>query len=390
MQLSFILRYSLPALGLALLLNGCHSGAQEDAAANAANREAIANGESAGGDESGTAYALAKVTTSQPTAQLTLPGELLSYYETDLYPKVDGYVRKMHVDIGDHVREGQVLAEMDAPELTAKLADAFAQVKSSEGVFSTDRLTLRRLLKASQTPGAVSPNDIDLARGKVASDSLMIVGAQARYQAAQEMIGYLKLRAPFSGIITDRRLAPGALVGPSEKSENPLYRLKQENRLRLQLTVPEKYVSDVRQGVPVQFSVNSLPNQLFRGKINRLSYNVQRQIRSMLIEIEVQNPRNLLVPGMFAQVIIPVKHAQSSLVVPSSAIVTNMQGQFVVAVNDGRAKWVNVQKGLETAHETEVYGNLHAGDTILKNGTDEVHDGEQIKTEATPSVPKKS
>ncbi|WP_338870534.1 efflux RND transporter periplasmic adaptor subunit [Spirosoma sp. SC4-14] len=377
MQLPQLFRYGLPALGLAITLNGCHSAASENEQTASKSEESTEVADTT----SATVYPVVKITTSKPSSELSLPGELISYYETDLYPKVDSYVRKMYVDIGDHVKAGQVLADMEAPELTAKLADAFAQVKNTEALLAADRATYRRYLKANQTPGAIAPYDIDVARGKVIGDSLSWVGAQARYQSAQEMVSYLKLRAPFSGVITDRQLAPGALVGPNEKATTPLFRLKQEDQLRLQVTIPEKYVSDVRQGTPIHFTVNSLPDQTFTGKVGRISYSVQRQIRSMLVEILIPNSGHRLVPGQFAQVQIPVQRNHDSLVVPTTAVVTTMQGQFVVEVADGKAKRVNVQKGMEMNGQTEVFGNVHAGDVVLKNGTDEVQDGTQIKTE---------
>lgn len=356
----------LTASGMVVMLNACSS----------------SNAENTGktmGEEDEITWPAVKIEKASPTRELHLPGELTSYFETDIYPKVNSYIKKINVDIGDHVAEGQLLAELEAPELKSQLAEAYAKVKSAEAQWTAGKSTYRRILKAAQTPGAVSPYDLDVARSKTVADSLSLSGANAVYQSMQEMNGFLKVRSPFAGIITDRKLSPGAFVGPGEKTAVPVFKIKQEHKLRLQIAVPEKYLDAVRQNQPVSFTVMSFPDEVFKGKVNRISHNVEKQSRSEMIEIEIPNNSLRLVSGMYAMVNLPVERSGASLMVPSSAIATTMEKCFVVKVVDGKAQWVDVKKGMEADGKTEVFGQVKEGDIILKTASDEVKTGMSLK-----------
>jgi RND family efflux transporter MFP subunit len=352
---------------IAAATNGCSTrGAEEESKRNEKQDDEVV-------------FPAVKVIRSNPGENLQIPGELMSYYETDVYPKVNSYIRKMNVDIGDKVHLGQVLAELEAPELTAQLAEAYAKVRSFEAQMIASKAIYRRLLVAANTKGAVSPNDMDVARSKIVADSLSLLGANAVYQAHQEMISYLRIKAPFDGIITDRKLAPGAFVGPADKSAVPMYRIKQESMLRLQVAIPERYTDAIREKQPISFSVVSLPGQMFKGKINRVTHNIDRQTRSELVEIQVMNPGQRLAPGMYAQVVLPVGRSHSSLIVPSSAVSTTMEKCFVIRIDNGRANWIDVKKGMESGGKTEIFGPVKDGDTVLKTANDEIPQGQQVK-----------
>ncbi|GLU52604.1 efflux RND transporter periplasmic adaptor subunit [Dyadobacter frigoris] len=354
------------ALSIGFMLNGCGSKASENAKDNEKEEEAVV-------------YPAVAVSESDPKQELNIPGELMSYYETDVFPKVNSYIKKINFDIGDRVKTGQVLAELEAPELSAQLAEAYSKVRSSEAQLTASRSVYRRLLQAAATRGAVSPNDMDLARSKITADSLSLLGSSAVYASVQQMNSYLKIRAPFDGIIADRKLSPGAFVGPGDKSAMPIFRIKQQNILRLQLSVPERFMDAVQQNQPVSFSVVSLPGEIFKGKINRISHSVDRQTRSELIEIQIPNPSGRLASGMYAQVTLPVGRGHASLIVPSSSVATTMEKCFVVKVEDGKAKWINVRKGIEADGKTEIFGGVKKGDIVLKTANDELQQGQPVK-----------
>ncbi|QDK81314.1 efflux RND transporter periplasmic adaptor subunit [Spirosoma sp. KCTC 42546] len=327
-------------------------------------------------------YDAIRVTASRPASELNLPGELESYYETDLYPRVSSYVKALHVDIGDQVHKGQVLAELEAPELTANLTEAFSKVKAAEAVYGASKGTYLRVLRTSRTLGAISPVDLDAARTKAVSDSLGVVAANAHYSSVQQLVSYLKIIAPFTGVITDRRLSPGAFVGPGGQNGVPMLKIKQLDRLRLRIAVPEAYLGDIRRGNQVQFSVRSFPNQTFTGRINRIANSVRPETRSELVEIDFQNKGGLLKPGMFASARLPVTSTrEGSLYVPKSAVVSTLDRTFVLKVVDGKAIRTTVQKGDDTVGQTQVFGDLKAGDIILKTGSEDIADGAAIKTQ---------
>ncbi|WP_041617071.1 efflux RND transporter periplasmic adaptor subunit [Spirosoma linguale] len=327
-------------------------------------------------------YEAIRVAASRPASELNLPGELESYYETDLYPRVSSYVKALHVDIGDQVKKGQVLAELEAPELTANLTEAYSKVKAAEAVYGASKGTFLRVLRTSRTLGAISPVDLDASRTKAISDSLAVVAANAHYNSVQQLVSYLKITAPFTGVITDRRLSPGAFVGPGGQNGVPMLKIKQLDRLRLRIAVPEAYLGDIRRGNPVQFTVRSFPRQTFTGRINRVANSVRPETRSELVEIDYQNKGGKLKPGMFASARLPVSATtEGSLYVPKTAIISTLDRTFVLKVVDGKAIRVTVQKGDESAGQTQVFGDLQPGDLILKTASDDLADRAAVKTQ---------
>ncbi len=314
------------------------------------------------------------------SSELRLPGELEGYYETGIMAKVDGYIKTMKVDIGDHVSEGQLIAELEAPELVSQLTSAYAEYQSKEAMFLNTKGKYNRLKLTNKTPGAVSPYDMDFAKTSFVSDSLGFLAAKSKYEAVKQLVAYLNITAPFDGIITERALAPGAFVGPKDKNAVPLYKLKKESKLRLHIAVPEKYLAEVHTGDLVKFQVKSYPDETFQGKITRLSKNLNIQTRSEIVEIEISNPGNKLLPGMYAIATIPISRPGLSYVVPSSAVVTNMEKQFIIRVkNNVEAEHVVVEKGEEKDGKVEIFGELKEGDVILRIASDEIRNKDKIK-----------
>jgi RND family efflux transporter MFP subunit len=351
-------------LGASALLGSCSSSSDSDTAA------AITEPPAAAAPEAG--LEAVRVTATQPAQSLSLPGELESYFQTDISPRVSGYLRRLHVDIGDHVRQGQVLADLDAPELTAALNEALSKQKAAEAVFQASRGSYRRLRQTARTAGAVSPLQLDQTRAQAASDSLNVVAARAHYRAAAQMASYLHLTAPFAGVITERNVSPGAAVGPGGAGAPPLLKLRQLSRLRLRVAVPEAYVADLHRGGQVQFTVKSYPGRPFRGTIARQAGSVQPLTRSEQIEIDIPNPQEALKPGMFASVSLPISRPQSSLFVPKTAVVSTTERTYVIRVAQGRTELVNVQVGDENSGQVQVFGQLKVDDIVLKTGSEDI------------------
>ncbi len=326
-------------------------------------------------------YTAIMVKGAQPVREINLPGELESFYETDLYPRVSSYISKIHVDIGDRVNKGQLLAELEAPELIANLTAAYSKVKAAEAVYQSSRAVYQRALKTQKTPGAISEMDVETYWSKLVSDSLMVVAEQAHYESVKQLVDYLKITAPFAGVVTDRRLSPGAFVGPGGQNSVPLLKIKQLDRLRLRLAVPEAYLGDIRAGTPVQFSVRTFQNQVFSGNISRISHSVRPDTRSEMIEIDIANSGGKLKPGMFVSARLPVQSHEGSVFVPKSAVLSNMEQTFVIKVVNGIAERINVHRGDITDSQVQIFGEIHPGDIILKVATDEIPNGSPIAIE---------
>lgn len=313
-------------------------------------------------------------------SSLKLPGELLAFQQVDLYAKVSSFVKKINVDIGTEVTAGQLLVTMEAPEMNAQLAAAESRLKSMEALYIASKANYDRLYETSKTPGTISPNDLDQAMAKRNSDNAQLEAAKAAYREIADTRNYLEIRAPFNGVITARNAHPGAYVGPSGKgSEFPIITLQEQKKLRLVLAVPEAYISYLSKQSNINFTVKAFASQQFTAHINRQSGALDTRLRSQRTEMDVANNDKKLLPGMIAEVQLPLSASDSTFIVPTTAVVNSTQGVFVIRVNNNKAEWINVSKGREANGLIEVYGNLTNGDQLVKAATEEVRNGSEIR-----------
>jgi RND family efflux transporter MFP subunit len=313
------------------------------------------------------------------SSALQIPGELIAYQQVDLYAKVNSFVKKLYVDVGSEVNTGSLLVSMEAPELYSQLAGAESRLQAQEAVYLASKANYDRLYETSQTPGTVSQNDIDQALAKKNSDLAQLNAAKSAYKEIADTRNYLEIRAPFNGVISTRNINPGAYVGPSGKgSEFPLFTLQEQKRLRLVISVPEAYTSYFNNKVQVSFSVKAYPDRKFTAMVKRLAGALDNRLRSERIEMDVINNDKKLLPGMVAEVHIPLPATDSTFVVPKTALVNSTERVFVIKVVDSKAVWVDVKKGREEASNTEVYGNLNTGDQLVKTASEEIRNGEAV------------
>jgi RND family efflux transporter MFP subunit len=311
---------------------------------------------------------------------LSTPGELIAYQQVDLYAKENSFVKKLYADVGSEVREGQLLASLEAPELGSQLASAQSRVKSQEAIYIASKANYQRLVETSKTPGTISQNDIDQADARQKSDLAQLEAAKSAYSQVAETLKYLEIRAPFGGVISARNVNPGAYVGPSGKgSEFPLFTLQEQRHLRLVVSVPEAYTGYLNDRNEVKFSVKALPNEVFHAKVKRLAGALDNKLRAERIEMDVINDDKRLLPGMVAEVSVPLPARDSTFIVPSTAIVNSTERIFVIRVADGKAQWVDVKPGRSDKGKVEVYGDLRQGDTIIKVASEERRDGSPVK-----------
>ncbi|MFT4152486.1 efflux RND transporter periplasmic adaptor subunit [Parafilimonas sp.] len=319
-----------------------------------------------------------------------IPGELQPFQQVDLYAKVNSYVKQLYVDVGSEVKQGQLLATMDAPEINSQLSAAQSRLKSFEAIYIASKANYDRLLETSKTPGTISPNDLDIALSKQNSDKAQYDAAKAAYNEVVNNKDYLQIRAPFTGVITARNVSQGAYVGPSGKgSDLPMFTLQTRQKLRLVVYVPEAYTGYVEHHSEISFTVQSLPGEKFTAHVTRLAGALDEKLRSERVEMDVLNNDKKLLPGMVTNIHIPLTANDSTLIVPSGAIVNTTQSVHIVKVENGKAVWVNVQQGREAGDETEVYGNLKAGDTILTTATDEAREDMPIGNTKVSGSPNK-
>lgn len=316
-------------------------------------------------------YQLATVETGGVASTLKLPAQLNAYQEVSLFPKVNGYVKNVLVDLGSHVSKGTLLMELEAPELEQAVLLAKEKYAKANADFSIDKEHYQRLLEASKTKGAISPMDLSTIKAKMNADTALVNAEKANWDMQKAMLSYLKVVAPFSGVITERNIHPGALVSAMAK-DKPMLELKQTEHLRLQVDVPEHLAVNLHAHDTLSFYVSALQGKKLRGKISRKSGNINAHYRSERIEVDVPNPGGQLASGMYADVLIYSRGNKNALIVPKSAVVTSTERKYVLISDNGVIRKIDVSTGNQTLDKVEVYGNLQAGDKVIEAANDEI------------------
>ncbi len=316
-----------------------------------------------------------------------LPGEFAPYQAVDVHARVTGYIETVHVDRGSVVKTGDPLVTLSAPEMAAHVAESEARVQmlesqraEAEAKVVAAQSTHERIKAASATPGAIAGNELVLAEKAVEAAKAVVrslessqKAARAAVDAQRDLINYLKVTAPFDGVITERYAHPGALA-----DKQPLLKLEQHGRLRLVVAVPETDVGGIVRGARVPFTVPAYPGETFTGIIARVSRVLDAKTRTMPVELDVVNSGGRLSPGMYPEVQWPMRRARPSMMVPPTSIVTTTERTFVIRVNTGKAEWVDVSRGAAQGDLVEVLGAIAVGDTIVKRPTDEIRQGSAV------------
>jgi membrane fusion protein (multidrug efflux system) len=357
---------------------------------------------SAQGTASPATVEVAKVTSKKLSIETRLPGELQAYEAVAVFPKVTAYIDSISVDRGSRVKAGQLMARLVAPEVAAQRAEAQSKLQAAEAQraeaearLASDQSTYERLKSASATPGVVAGNDLEIAQKGAEADRARLQALRESAEAAKsalksvtEIEGYLQVRAPFDGIVTERNVHPGSLVGPTTSGSAvamPMLRVEKTARLRLVVPVPEKYATGINVGSKVEFSVPAFPSQTFAGTIARVAHSVDVKTRTMPVELDVNNSDGRLSSGMFPEVLWPVRRTAPTLFVPTSAVARTTEATFVIRIRGENTEWVNVQTGELDGKSIEVFGGLRAGDEVAMRGSDELRPGTRVTTK--PAAP---
>ncbi|HEY0308477.1 MAG TPA: efflux RND transporter periplasmic adaptor subunit [Acidobacteriaceae bacterium] len=374
-----------------LLLSGCrHHASQESTAANpiapvaAASRATLSN-------------------------KLSVAGEFLPYQEVELHAKVAGYIRRINVDIGDKVKEGQVLATLDVPELQAQVLGAQAGVRQTQAEiaratndvarakanYNALHSAAIRLKQASDArPGLIAEQELDDAQAKDEAAAAQVDAAKSAYNAMQQqlgvsraqqqqvssMAGYSRITAPFTGVITWRYADTGALIqaGTSNAGSAPVVKIAQISTLRLRLPVPESIAPYVHNGDTATIRIDAL-NRTLTGTVARSTEALDPSTRSMQVEVDVPNKDGSLTPGMYAQVTLNVQRTGDAIVVPIQALDTSSAQPVVMVVNaQNRVEKRIVQTGLTTANRVEILSGVREGEQVIVANQASYQPGETV------------
>lgn len=356
-----------------------------------------------------------KVTRQDLSNNLEIASEFQPYQEIDVDAKVSGYIQKLHIDWGTHVRSGQVLADLEIPELQQQLQQDDASLHRSESdlerarddvdqansAYNIAHLTFTRLQGVQKSqPGLISQQDIDVAQSKDQGTSAGVSGAKHALAAAQQasdaakanlnkdkaLYAYSHITAPFDGVVTKMYAFTGALL-PAGTSSNignsALCRLSQNNILRLVIPVPERAVPEIHLGQVIAVAVSAL-DKTFEGKIVRTAGQIDMETRTMHTEVQVPNQNYELVPGMYASVQVPLQNVKSVLVVPIQAVQAGSGGRGTVLLvnSQNTIESRQVALGLQSATEVEILSGLNENDTVIFGELGQYHSGEVVTPKA--------
>jgi membrane fusion protein (multidrug efflux system) len=334
--------------------------------------------------------AMVKVESRSSARTVPLTAELAPFLQTDIEARSPGYVEKVLVDRGSLVHKGQLLVQLSAPETNsqtaaseANLHQAEAEVAQAEAQAAAAESTSAKLQEAAKTLGAVAGNELlqaqkqwDAAQALVDSRKAAVRTAKERLQASQAIESYLRVTAPFDGMITDRFVNPGMLI---DGGHTPMLKLQQVVHLRLIVPVPETYTGSVIKGMSAVFHVPARPGKSYAAKVARIPNVLDQQSRAMMVELDVYNKDGSLAPGMYPTVDWPVSAGESLLFVPASSVVTTTERTFVIALVNGRAHWIDVRKGPATGEKVSIRGQIAVGQEVIKQATDEIREGTPLR-----------
>src|SRR5580693_7271272 len=382
---------------LALGLSSCNGGSNVKASA-----------------EQAVTVGVTSVVKKKVSRQITLSSELVPFQEIDVYAKESGYVQKLDVDYGTHVKAGQTMATLEIPELQAQMQQDQAEIKNAidqvsradhelkryDAQYNALHLQYTRLNEVFETqPGLVAQQEVDDAQGKdlaaasqvdagkaaLEATQSQLAAAKAKLARDQTLFDYSKITAPFPGVVTERYANLGTLVQAGTNSSSqamPIVRLSQDDLFRLVIPVPESYVRYIRIGDPVSVRVPSL-NRTFPGKVARFSVDVRADTRTMHTEVDVPNPERVLMPGLYAEAAVELDQKDNVPTVPIQALSHEGNKTTVFVVNrDGELEDRAVQVGLQTTSDAEIISGLSEGEQVVISDRSGLKPGQKVHPQA--------
>jgi RND family efflux transporter MFP subunit len=350
------------------------------------NRQAVRQ-ELAVAVESSTRTPVSVIQPQKGSAQLsvTFPANLQGYIETPIYARTNGYIKRWLVDIGAHVTAGQLLAEIETPELDQQLRQAEAAQAQAQANLDLARTTAARYQNLLSVDG-VSKQEVDQANGTLKADEANLNAAIATVDQLKDLQAFEKVTAPFAGTITARYIDIGSLIAAG--TNTLLFRLAETSTLRVYANVPETYTPDIVPGVLADVEVPEVAGQKFPGTVVRTAGAIDPSTRTLLTEVRVPNPKGVLVPGEFGEVTFHLRSSRPTVVIPSNALLFRAQGPQVALVQgDGKVHLQSIQLGRDFGNSLEVLSGLRPEDSVITNPTDSITEGALVEVQPPPGQP---
>lgn len=316
-----------------------------------------------------------------PTQEVVLPANVQAYIDAPIYARTNGYLKHWYVDIGARVKAGQLLADIETPEIDQQLRQSRADLATSEANLNLSRITATRYADLLKTD-SVSKQDADNAEGDFAAKQATVQSQQANVKRLEELQAFEKIYAPFEGVITARNTDIGALIdsGSSGGTRTELFHIAQPDKLRVYVNVPEPYSQAAKPGLTADLALAEFPGRLFPGTLVRTAQAIDQTTRTLLVEIRVNNPTGTLLSGAYAVVHLKLPTPTAAFILPVNALLFRAEGLRVAVVTDGRhADLKPITVGHDFGSEVEVVAGLGEDESIIVNPPDSIVAGEEVR-----------
>jgi RND family efflux transporter MFP subunit len=315
------------------------------------------------------------------TQELVLPGNVQAFLDTPIYARTNGYVKKWYVDIGARVKAGQLLAEIDTPEVDDQLQQARADLATAQANYNLAETTAERWI-ALLKKNSVSKQETDEKLGDMNAKKAALDGARFNVARLEKTQAFKQIYAPFAGVITARNIDVGALIdaGAGGGPGKELFHVASTDRMRVYVNVPQSYSREAAPGLPAELTLAEFPDKRFKGVVVRNSSAIDAASRTLLTEVDVDNPSGELLPGAYAQVHIKLKSTNRALLLPVNTLLFRSEGvQVAVVKEDQRVALVNVALGRDFGTEVEVVSGLDGTESVIVNPADSLGAGTQVR-----------
>lgn len=315
-----------------------------------------------------------------PAQEIILPGNVQPFITSPIYARTNGYLRKWYFDIGAHVKQGQLLAVIETPEVDQQLEQSLSNLDTAKANLALAETTKNRY-QGLVKDNAVSQQDVDNAVGTYNANKATVDANQANVKQIQALQSFEKIYAPFDGVITARNTDIGDLInsGSSGGVKTDLFHIAQPGTLRVYVNVPEEYSQGVKTGMTADLSLAEFPGRKFQGKLVRTSDDINVTTRTLLIEIDVDNPAGTLLTGSYAEVHLAVPAQASTYLLPVNTLIFRSEGLRVGIVKDGKVVLTVVTPGHDFGNEIEIVSGLKANDQVIVNPPDSIISGQEVQ-----------
>jgi len=317
---------------------------------------------------------------SSPGQEVILPANVQAYRDAPIYARTNGYLKRWYFDIGARVKQGALLADIDSPEIDQQLHQARADLNTSEANMKLSEITANRYQGLLKTD-SVSQQEADNATGDYAAKRAIVQSSQANLRRLEQLVSFEKIYAPFDGVITARNTDIGQLIdsGSSGGPRAELFHIVDPNRLRVYVNVPEVYSRLTRPGLKADLMLAEYPGRPFEGTLVRTAEAIDQPTRTLLVEIQVNNPTGELLSGAYAEMHLKLPGSISSFTIPVNTLIFRSEGLRVAVVNEGKADLVPITLGRDYGSEVEVLTGLNGGESLIVNPPDSIVSGQQVR-----------